>query len=121
MAFKIATRRAFKEAMAKAKPVLMEPLLNVKIMVPDAYTGDVTGNLNHKRGRILGMSAEEGLQVLEAEVPQAEMQKYATELRSMTQGKGSHEISFARYDVVPANVMNEIIAKFKAENDEEEE
>ena len=121
MAFKIATRRAFREAMAQAKPVLMEPLLNVRIMVPDAYTGDITGNLNHKRGRILGMSSEEGLQVLEAEVPQAEMQKYATELRSMTQGKGSHEISFARYDVVPANVMSEIIAKFKAENDDEEE
>ena len=121
MAFKIATRRAFREAMAQAKPVLMEPLLNVRIMVPDAYTGDITGNLNHKRGRILGMSSEEGLQVLEAEVPQAEMQKYATELRSMTQGRGSHEISFARYDVVPANVMSEIIAKFKAENDDEEE
>ena len=121
MAFKIATRRAFKDAMAKAKPVLMEPIMNVKIMVPDAYTGDITGNLNHKRGRILGMNSVEGLQVLEAEVPQAEILKYATELRSMTQGKGSHELSFARYDVVPANVMNEIISKFKAENAEEED
>ena len=121
MAFKIATRRAFKEAMEKAKPVLMEPVMNVRIMIPESYTGDITGNLNHKRGRILGMNTEEGLQVLEAEAPQAEIQKYATELRSMTQGKGSHEISFARYDVVPANVMNEIINKFKAENQEEED
>ena len=121
MAFKIATRRAFREAMAKAKPVLMEPIMSVRIVVPDAYTGDITGNLNHKRGRILGMSAEEGLQVLEAEVPQSEIQKYATELRSMTQGKGSHEMKFARYEVVPANVMNEIISKFKEENKEEED
>ena len=69
MAFKIATRRAFKEAMEKAKPVLMEPVMNVRIMIPESYTGDITGNLNHKRGRILGMNTEEGLQVLEAEAP----------------------------------------------------
>ncbi len=121
MAFKIATRKAFREAMGKARPVLMEPIMNVKIMIPETFTGEITGNLNHKRGRILGMSSEEGLQVLEAEVPRAELLKYATELRSMTQGRGSHEIEFARYDIVPTNVMNEIIAKFKAENQEEEE
>lgn len=121
MAFKIATRKAFKDAMAKARPVLMEPIMNVKIMIPEAYTGDINGNLNHKRGRILGMSMEEGMQVLEAEVPRAEIQKYATELRSMTQGRGSHEVSFARYEIVPANVMNDIIAKFKAENEEDDD
>ncbi len=121
MAFKIATRKAFKDAMAKAKPVLMEPIMHVKIMIPDAFTGDVTGNLNHKRGRILGMGSEEGLAVLDTEVPVAEIQKYATELRSMTQGKGSHEVEFARYEMVPTNVQNEIIAKFAAENQEEEE
>jgi len=121
MAFKIATRKAFKEAMAKAKPVLMEPIMHVRIVVPDAYTGDITGHLNHKRGRILGMGAEEGLSVLDAEIPQAEILKYATELRSMTQGKGSHEVEFARYENVPMNVQNEIIAKFAAENTEEDE
>lgn len=121
MAFKIATRKAFRDAMGKARPVLMEPIMNVRIMIPESYTGDITGNLNHKRGRILGMSNEEGLQVLEAEVPKSEMLKYATELRSMTQGRGSHEIEFARYDIVPANIMGEIMAKFKAENQEEED
>lgn len=121
MAFKIATRRAFKEAMGKAKPVLLEPVMHIKVMVPEAYTGDVTGNLNHKRGRILGMGTEEGLNVLEAEVPRAEILKYATELRSMTQGKGSHELEFSHYETVPANVQSDIIAKFKAENQEEED
>ena len=121
MAFKIATRKAFKEAMAKAKPVLMEPIMHVRIIVPDSYTGDITGSLNHKRGRILGMGAEDGLSVLDAEIPQAEILKYATELRSMTQGKGSHELEFARYENVPMNVQNEIIAKFAAENVEEDE
>ena len=120
MAFKIATRRAFKEAMEKAKPAMLEPIMNVKITIPDNYTGDVTGDLNHKRGRILGMNMEDGLQVLEAEVPMAEIQKYATELRSMTQGHGSHEISFARSETVPTNVMNEIVAKFRAEHQEED-
>ncbi len=121
MAFKIATRKAFKEAMAKAGPVLMEPVMSVKIMAPENYTGDIAGNLNHKRGRILGTGMEEGLSVLEAEVPHAELLKYATELRSMTQGKGSHEIAFARYENVPLNVQNEIIAKFQAENGSEDD
>lgn len=121
MAFKIATRKAFKDAMAKAKPVLMEPVMSVKIMIPDAYTGDITGNLNHKRGRILGMGSEDGLCVLETEIPAAEIHKYATELRSMTQGKGSHEVEFARYETVPAAVQQEIIAKFAAEHTDDDE
>ena len=121
MAFKIATRRAFKDAMSKAKPVLMEPVMHVKITVPEAYTGDITGNLNHKRGRILGMGSEDGLCVLDTEIPRAEILRYATELRSMTQGKGSHEVEFARYENVPANVQAEIIAKFAAENQDDDE
>lgn len=121
MAFKIATRKAFKDAMAKAKPVLMEPVMSVKITVPDAYTGDITGNLNHKRGRILGMGSEDGLCVLDTEIPAAEIYKYATELRSMTQGKGSHEVAFARYENVPAAVQQEIIAKFAAEHADDDE
>ena len=121
MAFKIATRKAFKDAMAKAKPVLMEPVMSVKITVPDAYTGDITGNLNHKRGRILGMGSEDGLCVLDTEIPAAEIHKYATELRSMTQGKGSHEVAFARYENVPAAVQQEIITKFAAEHTDDDE
>lgn len=121
MAFKIATRKAFKDAMAKAKPVLMEPVMSVKITIPDAYTGDITGNLNHKRGRILGMGSEDGLCVLDTEIPAAEIHKYATELRSMTQGKGSHEVAFARYENVPAAVQQEIITKFAAEHTDDDE
>ena len=120
MAFKIATRRAFKDAMAKSRPALLEPIMDIKVMIPDAFTGDVNGALNHKRGRILGMSMQDGLQVLEAEVPEAEIQKFATELRSMTQGQGSYEVDFARYETVPPNVMNDIISKFHDDTEEDE-
>ncbi len=115
MAFRIAARAAFKEAMEKANPVLLEPIMRVNIHIPDAYTGDITGDLNHKRGRILGMEVEEGMEVVQAEVPLAEMHKYATELRSMTQGRGSFDMSFVRYEPVPTNVANEIIAKHQKE------
>ena len=81
--------------------------------------GDISGDLNHKRGRILGMDMEEGMQVVHAEVPLVELSRYATELRSMTQGRGSFDMEFARYEQVPANVANEIIAKHQAEQSEE--
>lgn len=118
MAFKIASRMAFRDAMSKARPVILEPIMEVKIHIPNDYMGDITGDLNHKRGRILGMGVEEGLQLVNAEVPLAEMAKYATELRSMTQGRGSFEMDFVRYEAVPANVANEIIAKHQAEQEE---
>ncbi|MBQ9337500.1 MAG: elongation factor G [Lentisphaeria bacterium] len=121
MAFKIASRMAFRDAMSKAKPVLMEPVITARIMIPDAFTGDISGLINHKRGRILGMEMEDGLQVITAEVPHAEMLRFATELRSITQGSGSFEMAFARYEVVNPMIANEIIAKFQAQNKEEEE
>ena len=121
MAFKIASRMAFRDAMAKAKPVLMEPVITARIMIPDAFTGDISGLINHKRGRILGMEMEDGLQVITAEVPHAEMLRFATELRSITQGSGSFDMEFARYEVVNPMIANEIIAKFQAQNKEEEE
>jgi len=119
MAFKIAARAAFRDAMRNARPILMEPIMHVKIMVPDHYMGDISGDLNHKRGRIHGMGAEDGMQVVDAEVPLAEMARYATELRSMTQGKGSFEMSFGRYETVPANVAKEIIDKHNQGLEEE--
>lgn len=119
MAFKIASRMAFREAMNKAKPIILEPIMTVKIMIPNQFMGDITGDLNHKRGRILGMASEDGMQVVNAEVPQAEMAKYATELRSITRGRGSFEIEFARYEQVPSSIANEIIAKHQAELDAE--
>jgi len=119
MAFKIAGRMAFKEAIANARPVLLEPIMKVDISIPDSYTGDITGDLNHKRGRVLGMSVDEGLEVIHAEVPMAEMFRYATELRSITQGRGSFEMTFDRYEQVPPNVASEIIAKYQAEAEKE--
>lgn len=120
MAFKIAARMAFRDAMSKARPVLLEPIMKVNIHVPDTSMGDVSGDLNHKRGRILGMDMEDGMQVVRAEVPMAELNRYATELRSMTQGRGSFDMTFDRYEQVPANVAGEIIAKHQAEHEHEE-
>ena len=119
MAFKIAGRMAFREAIAQAKPVLLEPIMKLEIHIPDSYMGDITGDLNHKRGRVLGMSVDEGLQVVHAEAPMAEMFKYATELRSMTQGRGFFQMTFDRYEQVPGNVANEIIAKYQPEADKD--
>lgn len=120
VAFKIAAARAMRDAMTKAKAVLLEPIMTVKITIPDHYMGDINGDLNHKRGRIMGMSLEDGMQVIEAEVPRAELFRYAAELRSITSGQGSFEMAFNRYDIVPSNVAQKIIAeteKQKEEND----
>ncbi len=111
IAFKIAAARAFTEGMQKAKPVLLEPIMKMRITVPDRCMGDVTGDLNHKRGRILTIEADAGLQVIEAEMPQAEMFRYSSELRSITQGQGSFEAQFSRYDTVPAHVAQKVIAE----------
>lgn len=121
VAFKIASSRAFRDGMSKAKPVLLEPIMTIKVMVPDQYMGDCTGDLNHKRGRILGMGAEDGMQVITAEVPQAEIFKYSSELRSMTGGRGSFEMEFARYDIVPANVAQKVVAEAAKNKQAEEE
>ena len=118
MAFKIAARTAFKNAMKEAKPIILEPIQLVKIMTPDEYMGDISGDLNHKRGRILGMSAEEGMQVVKAEVPLSEMSRYATELRSMTHGRGQFEMGFDRYERVPSSVAKDIIAEYQKEQEE---
>lgn len=122
ISFKIAAARAFTDGMQKAKPVLLEPIMNVRIIVPDRYMGDVTGDLNHKRGRILNVSAEGGFQIIEAEIPQAEMFRYSAELRSITRGEGTFEAAFARYDIVPSNIAQKIIAEAqKARQAESEE
>jgi elongation factor G len=121
IAFKIAARTAFKDGMSKAKPVLLEPIMNIRVTIPGEFMGDCTGDLNHRRGRIMGMEAEDGMQVILAEVPQAEVFKYSSELRSMTGGRGSFEISFNRYDVVPANVAQKVIAEAAKNKQAEEE
>jgi elongation factor G len=118
ISFKIAASRAFSDGMSKARPVLLEPIMTVRIAVPEAYMGDVSGDLSHKRGRILGMESREGMQVITAEVPQAELFRYCAELRSMTGGRGTFEMEFSRYEIVPSNIAQKVIAeaeKVKAE------
>lgn len=111
IAFKIAARTAFKDGMSKARPVLLEPIMNIRVTIPGEFMGDCTGDLNHRRGRIMGMESEDGMQVIVAEVPQAEVFKYSSELRSMTGGRGSFEMSFNRYEIVPSNVAQKIVAE----------
>ncbi len=111
IAFKIAAARAFRDGMAKARPVLLEPVMKVRVTIPDAFMGAVTGDLNHRRGRILGMETEGGVQTVVAEVPLAEMFQYAAQLRSLTGGQGSFEMTPARYDVVPSQIAQKIIAE----------
>ena len=118
VAFKIAGSRALREAMSNAKPVLLEPIMEVKIAVPDDCMGDVNGDLNHKRGRIMGMGVDDGVQVITAEVPQAELFRYSAELRSMTGGRGSFEMKFERYEQVPANVTQKIVAAAEQEKEQ---
>ncbi len=121
IAFKIAAARALKDALQKAKPVLLEPIMTVKVAIPDQFMGDINGDLNHKRGRIMGVDVENGLQVITAEVPQAEMFRYCSELRSMTGGRGSFEMKFARYDIVPSNIAQKVIAAAEKVKEEEAE
>lgn len=111
MAFKIAGSMAFKNAMAKADPVLLEPIMKVEITVPEEYMGDVMGHVNSRRGRIEGMDPQAGAQVIRAMVPLSEMFGYTTVLRSATQGRGVASMEFAAYEEVPKSVQEQIIKK----------
>ena len=100
MAFKIAASMAFKKGFMEANPVLLEPIMNVTVTVPEEYMGDIIGDLNKKRGRILGMDPDRGNQIIRAHVPLSEMFKYAIDLRSITQGRGDFEMEFDHYEEV---------------------
>ena len=119
MAFKIASSMAFKKGCLEAKPVLLEPIMNVEVIVPEVFMGDVMGDLNKKRGRILGMEARGANQVIKALVPLAEMRRYAIDLRSITQGRGLYTMKFDHYEEVPANVAETIIEEAKKEKEAE--
>ncbi len=110
VAFEIAGREAFKLCVKDAAPVLLEPLMNVRIVVPESNMGDILGDLNTRRARVQGMDTEKGRSVVTASVPLAEMQRYTTDLRSMTGGRGIFTMEFASYEVVPAHLGQEIIA-----------
>ena len=107
MAFKTAARQAFKKGFMEAGPVLMEPIVSLHVTVPDAYTGDVMGDLNKRRGRVLGMTPlQGGKQTVDADVPQMELFDYCTVLRSMTGGRGDYTYEFSRYEQAPADIQN---------------
>ncbi|HEU5229969.1 MAG TPA: elongation factor G, partial [Ktedonobacteraceae bacterium] len=117
--FEIAASLGMQEAVPLANPVLMEPIMNVTILVPDNNMGDVMSDINTKRGRVLGMEPQEGgLQKITALVPQAEMLHYATDIRSITQGRGSFSMEFNQYEDVPANIQQEVVAQYKKEKGE---
>jgi elongation factor G len=111
MAFKVAASQALKRAFTDANPTLLEPILEVEVVVPDEYMGDVMGQITAKRGHVLGMDSSNGMQLLRAQVPQAEMFHYATELRSITQGRGRFSWKLDHYAEVPHNVADKVIAE----------
>ncbi|WMM25533.1 elongation factor G [Tissierella sp. MB52-C2] len=118
MAFKIAASLAFKKGIEEAKPILLEPIMKYEISIPEDYMGDVMGDMNKRRGRILGMEQQDdGSQKVTAEAPHSEMFEYAIDLRAMTQARGSFMMEFARYEEVPSNIADKIIAESKTEKE----
>jgi len=115
MAFKIAGSMAFADACKRADPVLLEPIMKVEVLVPQDFMGDVIGNLNGRRGKVQGMKVRAGAQAIEATVPLSEMFGYATDLRSRTQGRATYSMEFDRYDQVPRQIADGIIAKYRGE------
>jgi elongation factor G len=113
IAFKIAGAQALKKGLSEGQPVLLEPIMNLTITVPEMYTGDIASDLNTKRGRVLGMSPSDGTNVIEAQAPYAELLRYAIDLRSMTQGRASFAMEFDHYEEVPAHLVQKIIAGTK--------
>ncbi len=117
MAFQMAGSQAFQKAFMNARPILLEPIYRVTVMVPDKYMGDVMGDLNSRRGRIQGMDPEGSFQVIRAEVPLAELYKYSTSLRSMTQGTGDYTMAFDHYEPVPSELTRKIVEDSKKEGE----
>ncbi len=117
MAFKIAASMALKKGFAQAQPVLLEPVLNINVTVPENFMGDVMGDLNKKRGKILGMDQKDGNQIIRAQAPMSEMFKYAIDLRSITQGRGSFTTEFSHYEEVPQQIADGVIAQASGQED----
>ncbi len=118
ISFQLAGERGFADAFAKAKPILLEPIMDVVIHVPERFTGDVAGNLSSIRGRLAGMEVTDGIQEIRAQVPLKEMQEYATQLRSITAGEGSFTMTPANFEQVPSNLQAEIVAAYKRAQEE---
>ena len=114
MAFKLAAIIAFRKGIELAKPTLLEPVVEVEVRVPEVYMGDVIGDLNGKRGKLLGMEAGEKFQVIRAHVPQAEMMRYAIDLRSLTHGRGTFTMKFFQYEEVPGKISEHLVSQLKS-------
>jgi elongation factor G len=112
-AFKVAGALAFREALRQAGPALLEPVMTIEVTTPDEYTGDVIGDLNARRGRVTGVEARAGVQVVAAEVPLATMFGYATDLRSRTQGRATYSMKFGSYDPVPSQIAEGVLARIQ--------
>jgi elongation factor G len=122
MAFKLAASQAYKKGMAEASPALLEPIATVEVYIPSSYMGDIIGDLNKKRGKVLGMNPQDNdVEQVVAEVPMSEMSKYATDLRSLTQGRGSFNMKFERYEEIPSNISSKIIEEAKKHMKEKHE
>jgi elongation factor G len=121
IAFKLAGSKAFKKCMEQAKPCLIEPIMNVEISVPENYAGDIMGNLNGRRGRVQGMDSKSGSTVVKSQVPLAEMLTYASDLTSMTQGRGSYSMEYDHYDIVPPQIADKVVAAARAAGHGKEE
>ncbi|MBA2880655.1 elongation factor G [Desulfosalsimonas propionicica] len=119
MAFKIAGSLAFKKAMEQADPVLLEPIMEMEVITPEEYMGDIMGDLNSRRGRVLGMESRGKNQVVRALVPQAEVLTYAPDLRSMTGGRGMFSMQFSHYDEVPAQISQKVIEELRSQQEQE--
>ena len=117
MAFKIAASLAFKQGCEKAKPILLEPFMDVEVLVPDQFMGDIMGDMNTRRGRVLGMEKSGNIQCIKAQAPLSEMYTYAIDLRSMTQGRGSFTMKFFDYEELPQNLTDKVVAAAKAEKE----
>ena len=120
MSFEIASVQALKKGVSEASPILLEPVMKLSVRVPDTYTGDVMSDLNGKRGRILGMNPENRVTVIDAEVPQSELLRYAQDLRSLTQGRGSYSMEYDHYEPVPTNLEQKVIQETKRMREEDE-
>ena len=114
MAFKIAASIGFRAAVAKAKPVLLEPIMNMEVVVPDEYMGDVIGDLNSRRGKVLGVDARPGGEVIRAQVPLSEVLKYSPDLRSKTSGRGSFTMAFSHYEELPQHLVDKVVKEAEA-------
>jgi elongation factor G len=118
MAFKIAGSMAFKDAYQKADPVLLEPIMEMDVVVPDDAVGAVNGDLNSRRARLQGMEPVGGMTSIRAEVPMAEILTYSQSLTSLTGGRGDYHMHFLRYEEVPSHIAQKVMAEFAKENDE---